>query len=102
MTYTWRQQLLDSGQVPWMASTDHAELVAARRSIAELENELAIHRRVAELPVGWAQKAVRGDCGNGLRGPASAAGRPPVLGVSESGYYEWRGRVPSLRAVRHA
>ena len=25
-----------------------------------------------------------------------------VLGVSESGYYEWRGRAPSARAVRHA
>jgi putative transposase len=25
-----------------------------------------------------------------------------VVGVSESGYYEWRGRAPSPRAVRHA
>ena len=25
-----------------------------------------------------------------------------VLGVSESGYYEWRGRAPAARAVRHA
>jgi putative transposase len=25
-----------------------------------------------------------------------------VLGVSESGYYEWRGRAPSARAIRHA
>jgi transposase len=32
-----------------MTSSDHAELVAARRRIAELENELAIHRKVAEL-----------------------------------------------------
>ena len=48
--YTWRrQQLIDSGQMPGMASTDHAELVAARKRIAELENELAIHRRAAEL-----------------------------------------------------
>jgi transposase-like protein len=44
--YTWRrQQLIDSGQVPGITSTDHAELVAARKRIAELENELAIHRR---------------------------------------------------------
>ena len=49
--YTWRrQQLIDSGQIPGMTSTDHAELVAARKRIAELENELAIHRRAAELP----------------------------------------------------
>ena len=48
--YTWRrQQLIDSGQMPGMTSSDHAELVAARKRIAELENELAIHRRAAEL-----------------------------------------------------
>jgi transposase len=48
--YTWRrQQLIDSGQMPGMTSTDHAELVAARKRIAELENELAIHRRAADL-----------------------------------------------------
>jgi transposase-like protein len=48
--YVWRrQQLIDSGQVPGLTSADHAELVAARKRIAELENELAIHRRAAEL-----------------------------------------------------
>ena len=48
--YPWRrQQLIDSGQIPGMTSTDHAELVAARKRIAELENELAIHRRAAGL-----------------------------------------------------
>jgi transposase-like protein len=48
--YTWRrQQLIDSGQIPGLTSTDHAELVAARKRIAELENELAIHRRATEL-----------------------------------------------------
>jgi transposase-like protein len=48
--YAWRrQQLIDSGQMPGMTSSDHAELVAARKRIAELEAELAIHRRAAEL-----------------------------------------------------
>ena len=48
--YTWRrQQLIDSGQIPGMTSSDHAELVAARKRIAELENELAIHRRAVQL-----------------------------------------------------
>jgi transposase-like protein len=48
--YGWRrQQLIDSGQMPGMTSADHAELVAARRRIAELENELAIHRRAVLL-----------------------------------------------------
>ena len=48
--YTWRrQQLIDSGQIPGMTSAGHVELVAARKRIAVLENELAIHRRAAEL-----------------------------------------------------
>lgn len=48
--YTWRrQELIDSGQMPGMTSSDHAELVAARKRIAELESELAIHRRAAEF-----------------------------------------------------
>src|SRR5438034_3471689 len=32
--------------------------------------------------------------------PVQLAAR--VLGVSESGYYEWRGRAPSQRDIRHA
>lgn len=36
--------------------------------------------------------------GEGL--PVQLATR--VLGVSESGYCEWRGRAPSRRAIRHA
>src|SRR4051812_29757141 len=48
--YTWRrQELIDTGQLPGTSSTDNAELVAARRRIAELEAEVAIHRRAAEL-----------------------------------------------------
>jgi hypothetical protein len=31
-----RQQLIDSGQLPGMTSSDHAELVAARKRIVEL------------------------------------------------------------------
>jgi transposase-like protein len=48
--YNWRRQhLIDSGRLPGVSSSDNAELVAARRRIAELETELAIHRRAAEL-----------------------------------------------------
>src|SRR4051794_21760075 len=48
--YTWRhQELIDTGQMPGTTSTDNAELVAARRRIAELEAEIAVHRRAAEL-----------------------------------------------------
>ncbi|MGW1916468.1 transposase [Streptomyces sp. NPDC002076] len=48
--YVWRRQhLIDTGRLPGPTSEDQAELVAARRRIAELEAELAVHRRAAEL-----------------------------------------------------
>jgi transposase-like protein len=48
--YVWRRQhLIDTGQLPGTNSTDQSELAAARKRIAELETELAIHRRAAEL-----------------------------------------------------
>lgn len=48
--YNWcRQHLIDTGRVPGITSTDHAELVAARKRIAELETELVIHRRATQL-----------------------------------------------------
>ncbi|XVS61805.1 transposase [Actinosynnema sp. CA-299493] len=48
--YAWRrQELIDTGQLPGTTSVDNAELVAACRRIAELEAEIAVHRRAAEL-----------------------------------------------------
>ena len=48
--YNWRRQhLIDTGQAPGIPSSENAELIAARKRIAELETELAIHRRAAEL-----------------------------------------------------
>src|SRR6476661_7771883 len=48
--YTWRRQhLIDTGQMPGITSGDQAGLVAARRRIAELETELAIHRQATQL-----------------------------------------------------
>ncbi|WP_405593994.1 transposase [Streptomyces sp. NBC_01410] len=48
--YVWRRQhLVDTGQLPGTTSSGLSELAAARRRIAELEAELAIHRRAAEL-----------------------------------------------------
>ncbi len=39
--YNWRrQELIDTGPLPGITSTDQAELVAARRRIAELETNL--------------------------------------------------------------
>jgi hypothetical protein len=43
------QELIDTGQRPGVSSTDHAELIAARKRIGELETELAVTKRANEL-----------------------------------------------------
>ena len=48
--YNWREQdLIDSGLKSGTSSSDNTELIAAKRRIKELEAELAIHQRAAEL-----------------------------------------------------
>jgi transposase len=48
--YVWRrQERVDRGDELGLTSTARAELAAARRRISELETELAVHRRAAEL-----------------------------------------------------
>jgi transposase-like protein len=48
--YSWRrQELIDRGELPGLASEEREELRVARRRIRELETELAVHRRAAEL-----------------------------------------------------
>ena len=48
--YTWRRQArIDAGVEPGMSTAEHAELVALRKRVRELETELAIHRRATEL-----------------------------------------------------
>jgi transposase-like protein len=48
--YTWRRQdRIDKGLQPGLSSVEKAELAAANKRIAELETELAIHRRASEL-----------------------------------------------------
>ena len=44
-----RQDRVDRGLVPGLTSAEKAELVAARRRIAQLETELVATRRAAEL-----------------------------------------------------
>lgn len=48
--FTWRRQdRIDRGLELGLSSVEHAELVAARRRIRELETELTVHRRATEL-----------------------------------------------------
>ena len=48
--YNWRRQdTIDRGLEPGPTSEEQAELVAARRRIAELETELAVTRRAMVL-----------------------------------------------------
>ena len=48
--YGWRrQERIDRGLEPGLRTKEQAELAAARRRIRELEAELAVHRRAAEL-----------------------------------------------------
>ena len=48
--YGWRrQEQIDRGLEPGLSTVEKAELAAAKRRIRELEAELAVHRRAAEL-----------------------------------------------------
>ena len=48
--YTWRrQERIDAGLEAGLTTSEHAELVAAKKRIRDLETELAIHRRATEL-----------------------------------------------------
>ena len=48
--YNWRNQhLIDTGRRGGVTSTDHVELVAARKRIDQLEGDLAASQRAVEL-----------------------------------------------------
>ena len=91
--YTWRRQdRIDRGLVPGLTSAEKAELTAAKRRIAELETELAVHRRATELlgtvvppkggsrpSRGWPRRACRSRSPRvrwAHRSPASTPGAP--------------------------
>jgi|SRR5271165_5545999 len=48
--YSWRrQERIDRGEEAGLTTAERTELLTARRRITQLETELAVHRRAAEL-----------------------------------------------------
>lgn len=93
--YNWRRQdRMDTGRMPGLTSTDHQELLAAPRRIAELEIELAVHRRPNEL----LEETVPPKPGSRPSGrwPLIACSRSPTTCVSRSRFrFISRTRRPS-------
>lgn len=102
--YNWRKQdRIDRGEIVGLSTRERSELVAARRRINALEAELAAERRAKELlkeavpPKGrFAIIKVMVTESHSIKVSCR------VLEVTESGFYAWRKRAPSERAIRHA
>ena len=102
--YRWkRQDLIDRGLGPGTSRAESAELVVARQKIRDLEEENKILRKAAAavrevVPPKDRYRLVAELHGDGVRVRQACY----ALGVSTSGYYEWKTRAPSARSVRHA
>lgn len=104
--FRWKKRdQIDAGTAVGLSSQDSAELRAARARIAELESELATVKRASELFVEG--RVVRpkelfpiveqlGVEGHGLKSACR------VLNIASSGFFVWRQRPPSARAIRRA
>jgi transposase InsO family protein len=102
--YRWkRQDLVDRGLKPGTSQAESAELVAARQKIRDLEEENKILRKAAAavaevVPPKERYRLVAELHGDGVRVRQACY----ALGVSPSGYYDWKSRAPSARSIRHA
>lgn len=80
-----------------------AELAAANRRIRELEEENKILRRAAAAVEEVVPPKDRFRLTEELHADGVRVRRACLaLGVSTSGYYEWKSRAPSTRSIRHA
>jgi putative transposase len=102
--YRWkRQDLIDRGLKPGTGQAEPAEPAAARKKIRDLEEENKILRKPAAaveqvVPPKERYRLVAELNGDGVRVRQACYS----LGVSTSGYYEWKTRAPSARSIRHA
>ena len=101
--YRWKSRdLVDRGLKPGTTSEASTELVVAQERIRDLEEEVKILRKAAAAVEQVVPPKVRFGLVADLHADGVRVGRAcHVLGVSRSGYYEWAGRAPSTRAIRH-
>jgi len=102
--YRWKKQdLVDRGLESGTSRAESAELVAARQKIRDLEEENKILRKAAAA----VQEVVHPKDRFRLVAELHADGVRVrqacyALGVSTSGYYDWKSSGPSARSIRHA
>jgi putative transposase len=102
--YRWRHQdLVDRGLKPGTTAREGAELAAAQARIRELEEEVKILRKAAAAVEAVVPPKDRYRLVAELHAEGVRTGRAcHALGLSRSGYYDWAGRAPSPRSIRHA
>jgi putative transposase len=104
--FRWvRQDRIDRGELAGTSTVENAELRAARRRIGELEAELATVKRASEL---FAERpVVRPKALFGIVETLAREGHGTkrvcrLLRVAPSGFFRWRAKPPSNRAIRRA
>jgi transposase InsO family protein len=104
--FRWvRQDRIDRGELAGTSTTENAQLRGARRRIAELEAELATVKRASEL---FAEgRVVRPKALFGIVETLAREGHGTkracrLLRVAPSGFFRWRSKAPSDRAIRRA
>ena len=102
--FRWvRQDRIDRGELAGTSTVENAELRAARQRVAELEAELATVKRASEI---FAEgrvvrpKALFGIVETLAREGHGAKRVCRLLRVAPSGFFRWRNKPPSDRAIR--